>query len=267
MAKQGYPGLVLVPPSDRWVIRRRLVHWALLIIAVAWGASASKVWVPSSDNNGNCQTGFEQRASANLPEECGQPEQSVTKTQSRLGKSTVAKASQGGSLAGSQSPKPTPVSGQLVTQHDADQKSMTKPQGPAVRSSDRAKSPPLGDGSAASRAARKPASSPNPDARLAQQGDAFAQYRLGRFYAQHGGPHAPESVSWYVKASGGLRRLAEAGDGEAMYVLGVMYAFGRGVAKNEEQARLWLTKAVDQQIPAAHLVLARLDGHRSADPR
>ena len=264
MAKQGYPGLVLVPPSDRSVVRRRLVLGALLIIAIAGGTSASKVWFPSSDNNGDCQTGIEQGASANLPEECGQPEQSVTKTQSRLGEPTVAKASQGGSLAESHSPMPTPDTDQLVTQHDADQESITKPQG---RSSDHAKSLPPGDGSAASWAAREPASSPSPDARLAEQGDAFAQYRLGRFYAQHGGPHARESVSWYVKASGGLRRLAEAGDGEAMYVLGVMYAFGRGVAKDREQARLWLTQAVDQQVPAAHLVLARLDGHRSADPR
>ena len=108
---------------------------------------------------------------------------------------------------------------------------------------------------------KKPASNPNPDTRLAEQGDAFAQYRLGRFYAQLGGPHAPESVDWYVKASDGLQHLAEAGNGEAMYVLGVMYAFGRGVERDREQARLWLTQAVDQQIPAAHLVLARLDKH------
>ncbi|HXT66947.1 MAG TPA: hypothetical protein VN657_09160, partial [Nitrospiraceae bacterium] len=77
----------------------------------------------------------------------------------------------------------------------------------------------------------------------------------------------PESVTWYVKASDGLRRLAEEGDGEAMYVLGVMYAFGRGVAKDREQARLWLEQAVDQQVPEAHMVLARLDGHRSTDSR
>ena len=267
MATKGYPGLVLVPPSDRWVIRRRLVFWAFLIIAVAWGASASKVWFPSSDNNGDCQTGIGQGASANFQAACHQPERSVTETQSRPGEFTVTKASQGGSLAGSHSPVPTPDTKQLATQHYADQASMTNPHGPAGRSSDPAMSPPPGNGSSASWETRKPASSPSPDVRLAEEGDAFAQYRLGRFYAQHGGPHAPESVSWYVKASGGLRRLAEAGNGEAMYVLGVMYAFGRGVAKDEGEARLWLTQAVDQQVPAAHLVLARLDGHRSADPR
>ena len=267
MAMKGYPGLVLVPPSDRWVIRRRLVHGAFLIIAVAWVASASKVWFPSSDNNGDCQTGISQGASANFPKECGQPGQSVTETQSRLGELSVAEASQGRSLAGSHRPVPTPDTHQVATQHYTDQDLMTNPYGPAGRSSDRVMSPPPGNRSAASWAARQPASSPSPDARLAEQGDAFAQYRLGRYYAQLGGPKAPESVSWYVKASDGLQRLAEAGNGQAMYVLGVMYAYGRGVAKDEEQARLWLTQAVDQQVPAAHLVLARLDGHRSADPR
>jgi hypothetical protein len=33
------------------------------------------------------------------------------------------------------------------------------------------------------------------------------------------------------------------------------------VAKDEEQARLWLTQAVDQQVPEAHQVLAKLEGY------
>lgn len=271
MASKGYPGLVVVPPSDRWVLKRRLVQLTFLLIAVAWIASTSKVWVPASDNNADCQTDTEQGVAADFPEECGQPGQSVTEAQPRPDKLTMAKASQGGSPAVSHRPMPILDTNQRVTRPDVGQESKTKPHGPAVRSSDRVKSPPPGDGSAAGRAdikpASKPASNPNPDARLAQQGDAFAQYRLGRFYAQHAGPQAPESVTWYVKASDGLRRLAEEGDGEAMYVLGVMYAFGRGVAKDREQARLWLEQAVDQQVPAAHMVLARLDGHRSADSR
>ena len=266
MAKQGYPGLVVVPPSDRWIVRHRLAHWAFLIIAVAWVASASKVWVPSSDNNGNCQTGIEQEASTNFPKGCGQLEQSITEAQSRLDEFTVVNTSQGGSLAGSHSPVPTSNTDQLATRHDAKQKSVTKPSGPA-RSSNRAMSPSRGDISAVSWATRQTATSPSPDARLAERGDAFAQYRLGRFYAQLGRPHAQESVSWYVKASEGLPRLAETGNGEAMYVLGVMYAFGRGVTKDREQARLWLTQAIDQQVPAAHLLLAKLDRHQNAGPR
>jgi uncharacterized protein len=268
MASKGYPGLVVVPPSDRWVLKRRLVQLAFLLIAVAWIASTSKVWVPASDNNADCRTDIGQGAAPDFPEECGQAGQFVTEAQPPPDKKlTIAKASQGGSPVVSKRPMPTPVTGQLSKQHKADKKSIAKLQSPALRSSDREKSPPPSDGSVTSLAAIKPASHPNPDARLAQQGDAFAQYRLGRFYAQHAGPQAPESVTWYVKASDGLRRLAEDGDGEAMYVLGVMYAFGRGVAKDREQARLWLEQAVDQQVPEAHMVLARLDGHRSADSR
>lgn len=267
MASKGYPGLVVVPPSDRSILKRRLVQSAFLLIAVAWIASASRIWVPAPDNNGDCQTDTEQGAAPDFPEECGPPGQSVTEAQPRPDKLTMAKASQGGSPVMSKRPMPIPVTGQLVKQHEADKKSIAKLQGLALRSSDRAKSPPSSDGSATSPVTKKTASNPNPDARLAEKGDAFAQYRLGRYYAQHAGPQAPESVGWYVKASDGLRRLAEEGDGEAMYVLGVMYAFGRGVAKDREQARLWLEQAVDQQVPAAHMVLARLDGHRSADSR
>jgi uncharacterized protein len=267
MASKGYPGLVVVPPSSRWLLKRRLVELAFLIIAVAWIASTSRVWVPASDNNGDCQTDIEQGATPDFSEECGQLGQSVTEAQPRPDQFTMANASQGGSPVVSHRPMPSPGTNQRVKPHDVRQESKTKSQGPASRSTDRTKSPPPSDGSATSRATKKPASNPHPDTRLAEQGDAFAQYRLGRFYAQHAGPQAPESVIWYVKASDGLRRLAEEGDGEAMYVLGVMYAFGRGVAKDPEQARLWLAQAVDQQVPAAHVVLARLDGHRSTVSR
>jgi uncharacterized protein len=267
MASKGYPGLVVVPPSDRWILKRRLFELAFLLLAVAWFASTSRVWVAAPDNNGDCQTDTKQSIASDFPEECGQSGESVTEAQPRPNKLTMGKASQSGSPVVSKRPTPAPVTGHLTKQHEADKKSIAKLHGPALRSSDRVKSPPPSDGSATSGATKKPASNPNPDARLAEQGDAFAQYRLGRFYAQHAGPQAPESVGWYVKASDGLRRLAEEGDGEAMYVLGVMYAFGRGVAKDREQARLWLAQAVDQQVPEAHIVLARLDGHRSADSR
>ncbi|NOT24314.1 MAG: hypothetical protein HOP22_16550 [Nitrospiraceae bacterium] len=150
---------------------------------------------------------------------------------------------------------------QISTHHVAKQESKTSSNGPPGRSSERVLSTPSVKEIKTNTAAKTAESSPSPDTRLAQQGDAFAQYRLGRFYAQLSGPQAPESVSWYAKASDGLQRLAETGNGQAMYVLGVMYAFGRGVAKDEEQARLWLTQAVDQQIPEAHQVLAKLDGY------
>jgi hypothetical protein len=109
-------------------------------------------------------------------------------------------------------------------------------------------------------------SSSNPDIRAAEQGDMFAQYRLGRFYAESGGSDTSESIRWYRKALDGLRREAEAGNGKAMHVLGVMYAFGRGVTKDKEQARRWLTQATEHNVAAARPILASLETHRSADP-
>ncbi|MCP9455047.1 MAG: sel1 repeat family protein [Nitrospira sp.] len=99
------------------------------------------------------------------------------------------------------------------------------------------------------------------DHELAERGDAFAQYRLGRFYAQRDGQQAPESIAWYRKASAGLRRLAEAGNGEAMYVLGVMYAFGRGVKRDADEARRWLSQAINHRVSAARPVLASVERH------
>lgn len=268
MATKGYPGLVVVPPSARWILRRQLAHWTFIVFAVVWSVSPSTVWVPSVDKNGDCQSDIGQGVSASVLRECVQQGQSFSdETQFRLGEFAAAEASPGGSLAGSHNWIPSSYSAQLVTQHYGNHTSLGNLYGPAGRSSNRAISTSSGKVLNTSLTIQKEASSPSHDERLARQGDAFAQYRLGRFYAQLGGPRAPESVSWYVKASDGLQRLAEAGNGQAMYVLGVMYAYGRGVARDEEQARLWLMQAADQQVPAAHMVLARLDGHRSADSR
>jgi len=268
MATKGYPGLVVVPPSARWILRRQLAHWTFIVFAVVWSVSPSKVWVPSLDKNGDCQSDTGQGASASVLRGCGQQGQSFSEeTQFRLGEFAAAEASPGGSLAGSHNWIPSSYSAQLVTQQYGNHTSLGNLYGPAGRSSNRAISTSSGKVLNTSLTIQKEASSPSHDERLARQGDAFAQYRLGRFYAQLGGSRAPESVSWYVKASDGLQRLAEAGNGQAMYVLGVMYAYGRGVARDEEQARLWLMQAADQQVPAAHIVLARLDGQRSADPR
>jgi uncharacterized protein len=132
-----------------------------------------------------------------------------------------------------------------------------------------APAPPQEYASTARRTTESPAPSPNPEILLAEQGDAFAQYRLGRFYAKQDGLEAPESLRWYRKAFDGLRRLAEAGNGEAMHVLGVMYAFGRGVTKDKEQARRWLTQAAEHEVPAARQVLTSLANHPTAvrDPQ
>jgi uncharacterized protein len=335
MSKQGYPGLVQVPPSDRWIFRRRLLRWGFALIAVTWGASAITAWLSPSDHNRDCQTGLGPEASPDLQKKCGQPGESVAEAQSvpPQSKSLVAAvspktspaephrskpmptsdtdrpATQPGtdqtsiakrpspmnnavvptaerpsvphptkSLVAEVSPKtspaephrskpmPTPDTDRPATQPGTDQTSIAKPSRPMNNAVVPTTAPIQETASPASQEAKAPPSSPNPDTRLAEQGDAFAQYRLGRFYAQQGGPQAPESMRWYRKASDGLRRLAEAGNGQAMYVLGVMYAFGRGVKKDTEQARQWLTQADERKVTAARRVLASLGKPPTAAP-
>ena len=63
--------------------------------------------------------------------------------------------------------------------------------------------------------------------RLAEEGNAPAQYLLGGMY--YNGEGVPQdyqlAVKWYRKA-------AEQGEADAQYVLGVMYANGEGVAQD-----------------------------------
>ena len=236
MAKPAYPGLVLVPPSDRQILRRRLARLAFLIIAATSYALAFTDWLPLSGNKPDCQTASDDREFPDSREECAQPDLSVTEAQPGESES---------------------IGVELTAYHDD----------PANGSSGRTMVPPDRNGSAKRQTAATAASYPHPDTRLAQQGDAFAQYRLGRFLAQRGEPHARESVHWYRKASDGLRRLAETGNGQAMYVLGVMNAFGRGIERDTEEARRWLTQAVEHKVEDARPVLARLEQRRDAKPR
>lgn len=268
MAKKGYPGLVLVPPSDRTILRRRLLRLALFIIALIWCASTLPLWPPTSDNKANCQPGVGQEGSNGSAEKCGQP-QSVTEPPPNQSEFSLTPISQAEGLGESQNPPPSPAPDpdRLATQNNRDQDSQPKSSGPTDRLSSHNVTPPGDEKSASSLPAAKPVQHPDVDVRLAERGDAFAQYRLGRYYAQRDGRQAPESVSWYRKASSGLHRLAETGNGQAMYVLGVMYAYGRGVARDTEQARRWLTQAIDRKVTAAQPVLASLEIHHAADPK
>ena len=324
MAKKGYPGLVLVPPSDRTILRRRLLLCALFIIALVWGASTLGVWPPASNDQANCQPGVGQEGSNGLAEKCGQP-QSVTEPLPNQNDFSLTPVSQAEGLGESQNPPPSSLldPDQHTTHSNPNQDSQPKSPEPADRPTDHSVVPPSNEKTAASMQVSKPAqnqendvrvadrlatqhnhsqdskpksselvnrpidhniapsgneksasslSTSKPaqdldiDARLAEQGDAFAQYRLGRYYAQHGGRQTPESVSWYKKASPGLHRLAETGNGQAMYVLGVMYAYGRGVTRSTDEARRWLTRAVEHKITAAQPVLAKLSRNYNADP-
>ncbi|MEQ1848760.1 MAG: hypothetical protein ABL983_24675, partial [Nitrospira sp.] len=251
MAKKGYPGLVLVPPSDRTILRRRLLLCALFIIALVWGASTLGVWPPASDDKVNCQPGIGQEGSNSSSKNCGQP-QSVTEPLPTQNAFSLTPVSQAEGLGESQNPPPLLDPDQHTTHSNHNQDSQPKSPEPAARPTDHSVVPPKNEKTAASMPAAKPAqnqendvrvadqlttqhnhsqdskpksselvnrpidhniapsgneqspaslSASKPaqdldiDARLAEQGDAFAQYRLGRYYAQHGGRQTPESVS------------------------------------------------------------------------
>lgn len=330
MAKPDYPGLVLVPPSDRSILRRRLAKWALLIISLIGGLSSLNIWLPSSDRTRDCQPGAHAGSASPLNEDCTQTAQAIAdapspQTELIASQRTPRDASARGSQAKSRTAKPviatpspkrpmeqapaqynaghtsTPppaysgntTSNRMAASSQMDDSTASLPALPSETSllsaqhkaaqvpnvslansgsttSNRLVASTQEDDSSASltaqpRGASQTPTQANPDILLAEQGDAFAQYRLGRFFAQQSGSHSPESVSWYMKASDGLRRLASTGNGKAMYVLGVMYAFGRGVAQNREEARSWLMQAMAHQVPAAGPVLASLDKYRPAD--
>ena len=326
MAKKGYPGLVLVPPSDRTILRRRLLLCALFIIALVWSASTLGVWPPASNDQANCQPGVGQEGSNSPAENCGQP-QSVTELLPNQNAFSLTPVSQAEGLGESKNPTPPPsplldpdqhtthsnhnqgsqpkspelvdrptdhsvvppsnekaaasmpaakpaqnqendirVADRLATQHNHSQDSTPKSSELVNRPIDHNIAPSGNEQSTSRLSTSKPAQDLDIDTRLAEQGDAFAQYRLGRYYAQRDGRQTPESISWYKKASPGLHRLAETGNGQAMYVLGVMYAYGRGVTRSTDEARRWLTQAVEHKITAAQPVLAKLAVQPHANP-
>ena len=256
---KGYPGLVLVPPSDRTVLRRRLIRGALIVGAGLWIVSTFTAKPPASDTTADCQSESGPAGTGGLPENCA-PTPSVTQTELHPSEFSLTQVSQAESLTDSSpptsspAPDPNPPTRQPIAEQTASPQPSDSPEHHIAQATES-----LNKGRAtASRPSEKSVSNLDPDIQLATQGDAFAQYRLGRRVAQQEGRQAPESVSWYKKAFPGLHRLAEAGNGQAMYVLGVMYAYGRGVEKDISQARRWLTRAVDQKITAAQPVLASL---------
>ena len=77
--------------------------------------------------------------------------------------------------------------------------------------------------------------------RLAEQGDARAQYNLGVMYDKGDGVEKDyrEALKWYTKA-------AQQGDARAQNNLGVMYDNGDGVVQDYREALKWYTKAAQQ---------------------
>ena len=85
---------------------------------------------------------------------------------------------------------------------------------------------------------------------LAEQGDAGAQFDLGRMYDKGQGvpQDYAEAVKWYRKA-------AEQGHAKAQTGLGFMYEHGKGVAQDYAEAVKWYRKAVEQGDAPAQLNL------------
>jgi hypothetical protein len=77
--------------------------------------------------------------------------------------------------------------------------------------------------------------------RLAEQGDADAQYNLGvMYYNGHGvAQDYKEVVKWYSKG-------AKQGKAKAQYDLGVMYYYGQGVTQDFVHAQAWVNLAASQ---------------------
>lgn len=266
VVKKSYPGLVLVPPSDRTILRRRLIRGGLLIAAGLWLLSSLTAKSPTSDTQTDCQSEAGQPSTEATPENCA-PAPATTQTDLHPSEVSLTQVSQvpapveapalpAMAQLDSEQPHAKPMIEQPSLAHAESTQTRTEPQ---AASSNHEKA-------VASRSPEKPVVNIDSDTHLAEQGDPFAQYRLGRRVAQQEGRQAPESVSWYKKAFVGLHRLAETGNGQAMYVLGVMYAYGRGVERDISQARRWLARAVDQKVTAAQPVLASLPVSARSSP-
>jgi len=101
-------------------------------------------------------------------------------------------------------------------------------------------------------AQQEPTSQEVADIRVrAEQGEAEAQYQLGKMYEVGRGiaVNLAEAVAWY-------RRAADQGDMRAQYELGSRYRFGDGnIPQDFAQARVWIRRAADQGHPRAQAVL------------
>lgn len=87
----------------------------------------------------------------------------------------------------------------------------------------------------------------------ADQGDARAQYYLGKMYAYAQGvvQNYTEAVNWYQKA-------ADQGNAKAQFELGFMYYSGCGVTHSFSEALKWYRKAADQGNANAQFFLGTM---------
>jgi len=94
--------------------------------------------------------------------------------------------------------------------------------------------------------------------RLALEGDAKAQYELGRRYetGDEVAENLEEAFKWYTAS-------ATQDYTEAQYRLGLAYLYGIGTKQSTAQGGVWLKKARDKLHPAATMLLNAISSNRS----
>lgn len=77
--------------------------------------------------------------------------------------------------------------------------------------------------------------------KLAESGDAEAQFAMGQCYALGNGVEQSmfEAIEWYCKS-------AEQGKANAQEALGTCYYYGKGIEKDAEKAFQWFEKAAER---------------------
>ena len=89
--------------------------------------------------------------------------------------------------------------------------------------------------------------------KLAEQGDAWAQYNLGTMYAEGKGVLSDDNL-----AAAWWRKAAEQGYASAQFNLGNVYGNGERVPKDEQQAVAWYRKAAEQGYAKAQFNLGQM---------
>ena len=87
----------------------------------------------------------------------------------------------------------------------------------------------------------------------AEQGDAMAEYDLGRMYY-----HGQGAKQNFAVAARWFREAADQGNARAQYGLGYMYYHGQGVPQDYPEAARWYKKAADQGYAKAQTNLASM---------
>ena len=88
----------------------------------------------------------------------------------------------------------------------------------------------------------------------AEQGSIDAQFKLGiMYYIRKNVQSDKAAAHWWQKA-------ARQGHAVAQWRLGLMFAFGQGVAENQEEAAQWYIMSAEQGLPEAQYTLAVMFG-------